>query len=100
MLHFTLSGSYQENDFGFLMKSLFLGYASAAQPLKPSIFPFYCTYFLNVLYMPLFEIWQRNHMPAKPNAGAKIQTAVSEKEIGTIERKTTTSILYVYYSSN
>ena len=29
---------YQENDFGFLMKSLFLGYASAAQPRKPIIF--------------------------------------------------------------
>ena len=124
------------------MKSLFLGYASAAQPHKPIIFlsshscsrqavvrqmvrqmsnchkslrfaiycaaygterlfslalfyPFYYTYFF-VSYIPLFEIWHRNHMPAKPNVGAKIQTAVSEKEIGTIERKTTTSILYVY----
>ena len=48
-----------------------------------------------VSYIPLFEIWHRNHMPAKPNVGAKIQTAVTEKEIGTIIRKTTTSILNV-----
>ena len=43
----------------------------------------------------LFEIWHQNHIPAKPNVRAKIQTAVSKKEMGTIERKTAISILFV-----